>query len=293
MVLYDVSLAITYAYDNAAEASRHIVRLLPADLPGEQRLIAGALTVKPEPDEWINRRDFFNNGFVELAFREAHKDVTFSMQSRVERSMLAPAPDSGARLAELGAEIVGARTLDPNSPHHFLGSSTRVSLNAATTAYARQAIGDGGSVTDAVVAIGQALHRDMSYDPEATEVDTPMLEAFAARHGVCQDFSHIMIACLRGIGIPAGYVSGFLRTLPPPGQARLEGADAMHAWVRAWCGAERGWIEYDPTNAMSVSDSHIVLARGRDYSDVAPIKGVLRTTGGHTSKQVVDVVPVV
>ena len=131
----------------------------------------------------------------------------------------------------------------------------------------------------------------MKFDPKATTVDTPATEAFAKRHGVCQDFSHIMIACLRGIGIPAGYVSGFLRTLPPPGKPRLEGADAMHAWVRAWCGPEAGWIEFDPTNDKLAGEDHIVVAYGRDYSDVSPIKGTMRISGGQKSKQAVDVIP--
>ena len=97
---------------------------------------------------------------------------------------------------------------------------------------------------------------------------------------------------MRGIGIPAGYVSGFLRTTPPKGRPRLEGADAMHAWVRAWCGPEMGWVEYDPTNAVIAGEDHIVVARGRDYFDIAPVKGVLRTAGEHTSTQSVDVIPV-
>ena len=131
-----------------------------------------------------------------------------------------------------------------------------------------------------------------SFDPEATTVDTPPAEAFARRHGVCQDFAQVMIACLRGVGIPAGYVSGFLRTNPPPGQPRLEGADAMHAWVRAWCGWQTGWIEFDPTNAIPAGTDHIVVARGRDYGDVAPVKGVLRIAGEQKTEHAVDVVPV-
>jgi transglutaminase-like putative cysteine protease len=101
-----------------------------------------------------------------------------------------------------------------------------------------------------------------------------------------------MISCLRGVGIPAGYVSGFLRTIPPEGKPRLEGADAMHAWVRAWCGEEMGWIEFDPTNAVLAGEDHIVIARARDYFDVAPVRGVTRSAGAHTSSQAVDVVPV-
>ena len=145
---------------------------------------------------------------------------------------------------------------------------------------------------DAVRAVGLALHRDMHFDPEATTVDTPPAEAFARRHGVCQDFAQVMIACLRGVGIPAGYVSGFLRTNPPPGQPRLEGADAMHAWVRAWCGWQAGWVEFDPTNAISAGTDHIVVARGRDYGDVAPVKGVLRIAGEQKTEHAVDVIPV-
>jgi transglutaminase-like putative cysteine protease len=101
-----------------------------------------------------------------------------------------------------------------------------------------------------------------------------------------------MIACLRSIGIPAGYVSGFLRTMPPPGQERLEGADAMHAWVRAWCGAKMGWVEFDPTNGIWVSDQHLAVAHGRDYGDVAPVRGIVRTSGGQASTQAVDVIPI-
>ena len=123
-------------------------------------------------------------------------------------------------------------------------------------------------------------------------METPMIEAFERREGVCQDFTHIMISCLRGIGIPAGYVSGYLRTIPPPGKERLEGADAMHAWVRAWCGNEMGWVEFDPTNNAMTGEDHIVIARARDYFDVAPVKGITRSAGEHTTSQAVDVVPV-
>lgn len=292
MILYDVGLRISYDYDHPAEASRQLVRLVPADLPGEQRLIAGALTVRPKPEEWVNHIDFFGNKFVELAFREAHREVSFSVQSRVERTYSSPRPEFDRPLAGLGDDIAASPSVSAHAPHHFLGPSDRVPVGGETTDYARAATARSTGVMQAIAAIGTAIHNDMTYDPEATDVDTPTESAFAGRHGVCQDYSHIMIACLRGIGIPAGYVSGFLRTLPPPGQERLEGADAMHAWVRAWCGLALGWVEYDPTNDIFVNENHIVVARGRDYSDVAPVKGMLRSSGAHTSQQAVDVVPV-
>ena len=135
------------------------------------------------------------------------------------------------------------------------------------------------------------IFHDFTYDGDATDVGTPAAKAFEARRGVCQDFAHIMICGLRGLGLPGAYVSGYLRTRPPPGGARLEGADATHAWVSLWCGAESGWVGFDPTNAILVRNEHIVLATGRDYSDVAPIDGILLAPGGQTLKVEVDVVP--
>lgn len=291
-MLYDIGLTITYSYERGAVAGRHMLRLVPADLPGEQRRVTGWLEVTPEPAERRQIKDFFGNEAVEIVFRETHDEIAFRVSARVDRFAAAArldiAPD-GPRLAE---EIAGWRGLGPDAPHHFTGPSPRIAPEPAITAYGAELVRAGMSVTDLVTVIGLALHRDMRFDPEATTVDTPPAEAFARRHGVCQDFAQVMIACLRGLGVPAGYVSGFLRTNPPPGQPRLEGADAMHAWVRAWAGRETGWIEFDPTNAMPAGTDHIVVARGRDYGDVAPVRGVLRISGAQASEQAVDVLPV-
>src|SRR5579862_8108322 len=129
---------------------------------------------------------------------------------------------------------------------------------------------------------------DFTYDSKATDVRTPPIESFTARRGVCQDFAHVMICGLRGLGLPARYVSGYLRTYPPPGRPRLAGADATHAWISLWCGEESGWIGFDPTNDIQVHDDHVVLASGRDYSDVAPIDGIILAPGKQTLKVEVD-----
>lgn len=291
-VLYDISLQITYDYEYPADLSRHIVRLTPADLPGRQRQIAGTLNIDPSPDEQHITMDFFGNRSVDLAFYQSHKAIEFLSHSRVERFEGQNQAGAAPTLARLQHDIQSVRSVAASSPHHFIAASARVTLDPSTTVYGKAAIKGSASVLDMVERVGEALHGDFSYDPKATTVETPMLEAFKLRKGVCQDFTHIMIACLRGVGIPAGYVSGFLRTLPPPGKKRLEGADAMHAWVRAWCGAEIGWVEYDPTNANFAGVDYITIASGRDYADVAPVKGVLRSFGKHTSTQKVDVVPV-
>ncbi|WP_187972683.1 transglutaminase family protein [Aquibium microcysteis] len=291
-MLYDITLRMAYRYDFSADAGRHIARLMPADVPGEQRLVAGSLGIVPKPDEWVNFVDFFGNACVEVGFDRPHTEIVFAVQSRVERHAPGEILDMSPPLAGLADEIFAWRSMDGTSPHHFLGASPRVPIEQVTTDHARAIAVDGRSVLETVRAIGLALHEEMRFDPKATTVETPMLEAFERRHGVCQDFTHVMIACLRGIGIPAGYVSGFLRTIPPKGEERLEGADAMHAWVRAWCGADLGWVEFDPTNAIAAGEDHVVVARGRDYFDVSPIKGTMRTAGPQSSTHSVDVVPV-
>jgi transglutaminase-like putative cysteine protease len=263
---------------------------MPADLPGEQRLIAAHLDIRPTPDERTDRTDFFGNRATDFAFRGATEDVILHLQARIDRQ--GPPPlGAAAPLSALVGEVGSLRSLDAMSPAHFLAPSPLVPRNAAVAAYALAATLGTETAAEAVTALGEAIRRDMLYDPDATDVDTPMAAAFAARHGVCQDFSHIMISGLRSLGIPAGYVSGFLRTMPPPGKPRLEGADAMHAWVRAWCGGGAGWIEYDPTNAIPAGTDHIVVARGRDYSDISPLKGVLRASGGQDTDLSVDVIP--
>lgn len=290
-MLYELRLVMNYAYGAPATGGRHLLRLMPAEVPGVQRMIAGALDIQPGPQDRHDQRDFFGNRVTGVAMGAAHDEIVFTLRARVERLGAAPGPDLSPPLAGLAAQIAAHRSLGPEAPHHFLGPSPRVPRDAAVAAYARQAARDAPTVLAAVAALNRALHADLRYDPEATTVETPLSEAFAARHGVCQDFSHIMIAGLRELGIPAGYVSGFLRTEPPPGKPRLEGADAMHAWIRAWCGAETGWVEFDPTNALRVGADHIVVAWGRDYSDAAPVKGVLWTAGPQTTAQAVDVIP--
>lgn len=291
-MLYDIGLTITYIYARPALAGRQILRLMPADLPGLQRRISGSLSFDPAPSERREMQDFFRNAATEVAFREAHSRITMRMEARVERLDDSASFDISTPWERVRAEADAHRGLDPDAPHHFLGRSPRISPVRIMTDYARDTVAPGLTAFDAVTALGCTLHRDMRFDAEATNVDTPPVEAFTRRHGVCQDFAQIMIACLRGLGIPAGYVSGFLRTDPPPGKPRLEGADAMHAWVRAWCGRETGWIEYDPTNAIPAGTDHILVARGRDYGDVAPVRGVMRIAGGQKTDQAVDVIPV-
>jgi transglutaminase-like putative cysteine protease len=291
-VIYDIKLRLSYKYSGLAATGRHLACLMPREIAGRQRLVAGLVEIEPRPDERFDRQDFYGNRAVEFALRSPHAGIAVILQARVERTEPAVNDPPSPSLAGLRAEVEEIRDLGPESPVHFLAPSPRVPGDPAMTAFARAQLRPGMEVAAVVQAISKALYEEMTFDPKATTVDTPAAEAFANRHGVCQDFSHILISCLRGVGVPAGYVSGFLRTLPPPGKPRLEGADAMHAWVRAWCGASMGWIEVDPTNDCRAGADHIIVARGRDYSDVAPIKGVMRVAGDQTIRQAVDVLPV-
>ncbi|MGL6210269.1 MAG: transglutaminase family protein [Paracoccaceae bacterium] len=291
-MIYDIKLSLRYGYRSGSAGGRHLARVTPLDLGAAQRLVASLVTISPRPDERLDGRDFFGNATVEFAFHGPHDGSDVVMQARVDRRAVPMDEDRSVPLAQLAAELAAMVDVGAASPLHARAVSARVPVAQPTTTFARAAMAPGMTAQAAVLAIGRALHDHMTFDAKATTVDTPLAEAFAARKGVCQDFSHILIACLRGVGIPAGYVSGFLRTTPPPGKARLEGADAMHAWVRAWCGAGVGWVEYDPTNDCLVGTDHIVVAYGRDYSDVAPIKGSLRIAGGQKAEQRVDVIPV-
>ena len=291
-MLYDIGASFTYRYDSPANAGRHLLRLMPASVEGSQRVVASHLDIRPAVEEKLFRKDFFGNSAVQVVFRSMLDEIEFKLQCRVERLSNEPRLDVSPPLDQLGQDISAYRALDPAAPHHFVGASPRVRISPSMTGYAKSLLRPGMTALEAVKAVCEALHADIRFDGEATTVDTSPDEAFARRRGVCQDISHIMIACLRGVGVPAGYVSGFLRTIPPPGKKRLEGADAMHAWVQAWCGGDIGWVEFDPTNAVMVGTDHVVVARGRDYSDVAPIKGVLRIAGKQHSKHAVDVVPV-
>ncbi len=291
-MLYDLSLHIGYRYEVPASGAHHMLRILPLSLPDRQRLVAGAITVSPEPDEISTFSDFFRHPTSHAILRGPHEKLDIRMQARVMVQAQPMAADFSPLLDGLPQEISETWSLDSESPHHFLGASPRLPRDKAIATYVRDMLKPSMTVRQIAEALCSRIHKDFKYDAEATTVDTTPAEAFAKKRGVCQDFSHVMIVALRSLGIPAGYVSGFLRTIPPPGKERLEGADAMHAWVRVWCGKLTGWLELDPTNDIAAGTDHIVVGYGRDYADVAPVIGVLKSYGSHQTAQAVDVIPV-
>lgn len=291
-MLYDIRLELTYDYDAPVYGGRHMVRVAPVTVPGVQRVVASSLTVDPRPEREATFTDFFGNSATAITFTRPHERLAIRLSARVQVEDLHPPADLSPTPQVLGQEIARFWSVEPDSPHHFLAASPRAPIVPEITDYVRQVTAKSASVMAMAHAFCMAIHRDFDYDPKATDVETKPAEAFALRKGVCQDFAHVMIAGLRGVGIPAGYVSGFLRTNPPAGKPRLEGADAMHAWVRVWCGQHVGWVEFDPTNAMIAGADHISIGHGRDYADISPIVGVFKTQGSHETKQSVDVLRV-
>jgi transglutaminase-like putative cysteine protease len=291
-MLYDVSMKISYTYEVAASGARQLIRVLPLTLDKGQRLVAGTVMFTPLPDERADFSDFFHNPTTAINFRNPIEKFDIRMQARVLVDSPTLQADFSPTVARIGDDVFDCWTLDAEAPHHFLGDSPRLGPSPEIAEWIGTMITPQMSVREAATVVCGKIHEQFTYVPGATKVDTPASAAFKLKKGVCQDFAHIMILGLRSAGIPAGYVSGFLRTIPPPGKERLEGADAMHAWVRVWCGRATGWMEWDPTNNIMAGSDHIRVGYGRDYSDVAPVVGILKSYGSHKTDQAVDVVPV-
>lgn len=288
-MIYDISHVTTYSYEASVASARCAIRLTPRDSKG-QRLLRSRIEAAPMPDATRESVDFFGNRIMEATIREAHARLRISVSARVDVERDEPPAPCLTPPWETIPRAAGAvKTLSRESPVHWLFPSRQTPLYAPVTDYARISFPPGRPVLEGAEELMRRIKSDFAYDPNATHVATPLAEAFEARGGVCQDFAHIMIAGLRGLALPAAYVSGYIRTVPAPGQSRLEGADASHAWVAVWCGEPFGWIHLDPTNAMYADDNHIVVAIGRDYADVAPIDGVIVGAGRQALSVSVDI----
>lgn len=256
-----------------------------------QEVQNATIALTPKPKTLTEHRSFFGHAVTvaELDVPHTQLSIEANAQVSVKRAVAEDSEFLDWTVVRSTAETWPS--LKPEAPVHFVFPSTRVHLTESVTDYARVSFAPGRSAIQATGDLMRRIHDDFRYDPDATKVSTPLLEAFGKRRGVCQDFAHIMIAGLRGVGMAARYVSGYIRTRPPVGQPRLEGADATHAWVDVWCGADIGWIGFDPTNAMLVGDDHVILATGRDYHDVAPVAGILIGAGRQVIRVKVDLIP--
>jgi len=289
-VIYDVRQTTTCSYATPVAHARHVLRLTPVSRDGERVQIA-ALQIVPEPVHRREGQDFFGNRLTWIEIEEPHELLTVKLSARVAVDALSePLPLTPA-WEVVREEAFATSDIGPLSPAHFLFPSRLVSLDPEIRDYVRQSFPPGRPVLDAAIELIGRMKADLTYEIGATTVTTTPPMAFALRRGVCQDFAHIMISGLRGIGLPAAYVSGYLRSAPRTDATRLQGSDAMHAWVFLWCGATTGWIGLDPTNAVLASEGHVMLAIGRDYTDVAPMDGVIFGSGGQRIDVSVSVTP--
>ena len=285
-MIYTVSHKTIYDYGDVVPECFNIVRLFPRPV-FDQVCLKHQLEISPEPTDRIQRNDFFGNTIEQFSIYVPHESLTVTVVNRVSvTARKYPAFDTTMawdRVAEMNlSSDLEATHFSRNSPH--------IRFNDEIREYARESFTPGRPIAAASMDLTRRIFEDFKFDSNATTVSTPVEDVFRNRAGVCQDFAHFQIACFRSLNLPARYVSGYLRTLPPPGKARLIGADASHAWVSVFCG-EAGWVDFDPTNNLVPKTDHITIGWGRDYSDICPIQGVF-TGGGKTIMQVsVDVMP--
>ena len=295
-----------YRYEDSVDLAQHVVHLTPRDLAG-QSVHTHRLCITPEPSSQHSDHDHFGNARTFFSHQSPHDELLVQADSVVSTQAPRALP-SEALIPRWEAvrEHLRYRAHAPfDAASEYLFASPHVPRDDAFIAFARPAMSPAQSWVDAVCALMARIHTELRYESQSTEVNTPALHALAQGKGVCQDFAHIMIGCLRSLGLPARYVSGYLLTQPPPGRPRLIGADASHAWVSAYLpsacvpewqtDAPGLWIDFDPTNHRwgwgSPGEDYVTLGLGRDFADVSPMRGVIQGGAQHTLRVGVTVAP--
>lgn len=289
-VRYRVSHETSYRYAAPVALSQQVLHLLPRHCDWQQ-VHGQRLVILPAPSARTDHEDLFGNPETRIALEAPHDaltvvaelDVTVSARPWAVRSNEGPAWE----LVRDALRFGGGAPLDP-CRYGFESPYVRVKNELAD--FTRPSFLPGRPLLEAAADLTARIHREFRYDPDATQVGTSVVDVLARRRGVCQDFAHLAIGGLRSLGLAARYVSGYLCTAPPPGQPRLAGADASHAWLALYC-PEFGWVEFDPTNNCEADQRYVLVAWGRDFGDVSPLRGVIRGGGGHTLSVRVSVVP--
>ena len=290
-MIYNISHKTTYKYKYQVSVGEHVACLKPRSFP-ENTLLQNEFHVHPMPKTLTERVDYFGNHLFFFTVQQPHRNLVVEAKSKVAISgSSAWSADPSCPWEECAQSPAGDCTPEDLEAHQFQFESPRIRRRPEFAKYALESFTAGRAMSEALFELNTRIHNEFRFDATVTTVRTTVEEVFKKRHGVCQDFAHIEIACLRSINVPARYVSGYLRTYPPPGKQRLVGADASHAWVSAYCRG-RGWLDVDPTNNVAPSDGHVTLAWGRDYGDVSPVRGLILGGGAHTLEVAVDMEPV-
>ena len=287
---YRVSHRTVYEYNNAVSVSHHLIRLKPREF-AFQHCSDFRVASEPEPSLISSHEDYFGNTVNFITIEGPHRQLAVTSRCQVEicpRNALRSEDDQPWEVVrELCRQDIG---LYRDGASEFVFPSPLVAPAPPFAEYGAASFLPGRPVLDAGLDLMHRIHHDFQFNSETTTVATPLEQVFEQRSGVCQDFAHLQIACLRALGLPARYVSGYLETSPPAGQPKLAGADASHAWVQLWCG-DAGWLDLDPTNDLLPGERHITVALGRDFADVSPLRGVLVGSGTHHLSVAVDVTP--
>ncbi len=287
---YSVEHETHYSYTAPVTQSWQLARLTPRALPW-QRLLSHALQIDPQPDERHDAPDGFGNAVTHFSLHGAHRMLRVRMQAVVEvgaRLSLYQKPSAPTPWEQV-RDLIRSST-DDLQPVQMSHATVLLPMSAAAATYALPSLQAGRDWLEAVIHLMQRIHHDFEFNPASTTVSTSVDEVLQQRSGVCQDFAHLMLACLRAHGLAARYVSGYLLTDAPPGQPRLIGVDASHAWVSVFS-PDHGWVELDPTNNQLADERYITLAYGTDFADVVPLRGVILGGGQQTMQVSVSVTP--
>lgn len=296
-MLLHVTHETRYDYTPAVQTAQHLVHLKPRDTPTQQ-LLQHHLEISPQPAFRNDAADIFGNTRTFFELDATHDELVVCARSRVQTHPGASVTPAAKAVSwdEVREQLRYHANVHYDAAAGFTFPSQFVPQDDSIDAYARPSFDAGRSAFEAVTELNLRIYREFEYDAGSTEINTPAVEALKLRRGVCQDFAHIMIACLRGMGLPARYISGYLLTHPPPGKPRLVGADASHAWVSAWfpdlsVDGKGQWIDFDPTNGRCAGEDYVTLAVGRDFADVSPMRGVLHGGASHILEVRVTVEP--
>ena len=279
-----------YVYSDPVSVSHHLAHVVPRN-SSTQTCLSRELTISPEPAIRRERVDWFGNRSVYFSVQEPHSRLLVLSKAVVE---VLPSeqtlPFAGQSWNAVRERLASDHRPDILAAYSFVFESAYATHAPGLLQYARTSFTEGRPLLDGVADLTKRIYQDFKYDPTSTTVSTPVSEVLRLRRGVCQDFAHLQIACLRTIGVAARYVSGYLLTKPPVGKPRLVGADASHAWLSVFV-PEFGWVDFDPTNNVVPGDEHVQVAIGRDFGDVAPVSGVILGGGQHRVNVSVDVEP--
>ncbi len=285
---YRIVHVTRYAYEQPVRLCHNEAHLQPR-ATSQQRCAYSEVEVRPEAAQRAEREDMFGNRVDYFALQAPHQELVVTSTSEVRVEAPTALPASSPPWDEVVAMLHQATDPETLEARQFVLDSPFAAMSAEVSAWAAACFAPRRPLLEAVAGLCARIHDELAFDPKLTTVSTPPSAVLAQRGGVCQDYAHLAIAALRSKGIPARYVSGYVETLPPPGQERLRGADVSHAWFAAYL-PNYGWVDFDPTNNLRPSDRHVTIAWGRDYGDVAPLKGVVFGGGAHAPEVSVDMV---